>query len=190
MISNLVKNEEDSKKITTVSELAQYILESQNDIKKRSEEDHARMDTRITSKLQSGKKLSMEELDYLRRTNPVMFAHALRIQRMAETVEEQLKHAKSKEEADRIISSTLCGISKNDPDREFIFAAVNRISDEFHRSGAYEKLPNTTEEEKVKKNDQKNGDFFSETKDDGFDLKNWSPLKELYESLPTFSVVA
>ncbi len=119
-----------------------------------------------------------------------MFAHALRIQRMAETVEEQLKHAKSKEEADRIISSTLCGISKNDPDREFILAAVNRISDEFHRSGAYEKLPNTTEEEKEKKNDQKNGDFFSETKDDGFDLKNWSPLKELYESLPTFSVVA
>ena len=190
MISNLVKNEEDSKKITTVSELAQYILESQNDIKKKSEEDHARMDTRITSKLQSGKKLSMEELDYLRRTNPVMFAHALRIQRMAETVEEQLKHAKSKEEADRIISSTLCGISKNDPDREFILAAVNRISDKFRRSGAYEKLPNTTEEEKEKKNDQKNGDFFSETKDDGFDLKNWSPLKELYESLPTFSVVA
>lgn len=190
MISNLVKNEEDSKTITTVSELAQYILESQNDIKKRSEEHHARMDTRITSKLQSGKKLSMEELDYLRRTNPVMFAHALRIQRMAETVEEQLKHAKSKEEADRIISSTLCGISKNDPDREFIFAAVNRISDEFHWSGAYEKLPNTTEEEKEKKNNQKNGDFFSETKDDGFDLKNWSPLKELYESLPTFSVVA
>ena len=55
-----------------------------------------------------------------------MYAHALRVQRMAEAVEEQLKHAKSKEEADRIISFALSGISKNDPDREYIFAAVNR----------------------------------------------------------------
>ena len=106
-----------------------------------------------------------------------------------EAVEEQLKHAKSKEEADRIISSALSGISKNDPDREYIFAAVNRISTEFHKSGAYEKLPNTVEE--GDKEGKESGDIFSDAddkEDDGFDLKNWSPLREVYDSMPTFSV--
>lgn len=96
---------EEPKKITTTKELAQYILESGNDVEKMSEEDRSRMDAQITAKLQSGKKLSQKEMDYLRKTNPIMYAHALRVQRMAEAVEEQLKHAKSKEEADRIISS-------------------------------------------------------------------------------------
>ena len=49
-----------------------------------------------------------------------MYAHAMRVQKMAEAIEEQLKHAKSKEEADRIILSSLTGISKNDPDKEYI----------------------------------------------------------------------
>ena len=35
-----------------------------------------------------------------------MYAHALRVQRLAEAIEEQIKHAKSKEEVDRILSST------------------------------------------------------------------------------------
>ncbi len=182
---------EEPKKITTTKELAQYILKSGNDLEKMSEADRNRMDARITAKLQSGKKLSQKEMNYLRKTNPIMYAHALRVQRIAEAVEEQLKHAKSKEEADQIISSALSGISKSDPDREYIFAAVNRISAEFHKSGAYERLPNTFEE--GDKEGKESGDVFSDAEDeddDGFDLKNWSPLTEVYDSMPTFSVGA
>ncbi len=184
------KNEE-QKKITTTKEPAQYILESVTDVEKMTEEDGGKMDAQITAKLQSGKKLSQKEMDYLRRTNPIMYAHALRIQRMAEAVEEQLKHAKSKEEADRIISSALGIVSKNDPVREYIFAAINRISTEFHKSDAYKKLPNTIKE--GDKDGNEGGDVFSSAEaeeDDGFDLKNWSPLTEAYDSLPTFSVRA
>ncbi|MBQ8139055.1 MAG: hypothetical protein IJ195_06345 [Lachnospiraceae bacterium] len=184
-------NHEEQKRITTSKELAQYILESGNDIEKMSEEDRTKMDAQITAKLQSGKKLSQKEMDYLRKTNPIMYAHALRVQRMAEAVEEQLKHAKSKEEADQIISSALSGISKNDPDREYIYAAVNRISTEFHKSGAYDKLPNTIEE--GDNEGKENGDVFSDAEDeedDSFNLKNWSPLTEVYDSMPTFSVGA
>ena len=182
---------EDPKKITSTKELAQYIIESGNDVEKMSEEDRAKMDSRIMAKLESGKKLSQKELDYLRKTNPIMYAHAMRVQRMAEAIEEQLKHAKSKEEADSIISASLSGISKNDPDREYIYAAVNRISTEFHKSGAYEKLPNTVEE--GDKKNRESGDVFSDAEDEddeGFDLKNWSPLTEVYDSMPTFSVGA
>ena len=183
--------QEEPKKITSTKELAQYIIESGNDVEKMSEEDRAKMDARIMAKLKSGNKLSQKELDYLRKTNPIMYAHAMRVQRMAEAIEEQLKHAKSKEEADSIISASLSGISKNDPDREYIYAAVNRISTEFHKSGAYEKLPNTAEE--GDKKNRESGDVFSDAEDEddeGFDLKNWSPLTEVYDSMPTFSVGA
>jgi len=152
---------EEPKKITTTKELAQFILESGNDVEKMSEEDRSRMDAQITAKLQSGKKLSQKEMDYLRKTNPILYAHAL------------------------------SGISKNDPDREYIFAAVNRISTEFHKSGAYEKLPNTAEE--GDKEGKESGDVFSDAEDDEgecFDLKNWSPLREVYDNMPTFSVGA
>lgn len=182
---------EEPKKITSIKELAQYIIESGNDVEKMSEEDRAKMDARIMAKLKSGNKLSQKELDYLRKTNPIMYAHAMRVQRMAEAIEEQLKHAKSKEEADSIISASLSGISKNDPDREYIYAAVNRISTEFHKSGAYENLPNTVEE--GDKKNRESGDVFSDAEDEddeGFDLKNWSPLTEVYDSMPTFSVGA
>ena len=191
MTISLNTKKEEPKKITSTKELAQYIIESGNDVEKMSEEDRAKMDARIMAKLKSGNKLSQKELDYLRKTNPIMYAHAMRVQRMAEAIEEQLKHAKSKEEADSIISASLSGISKNDPDREYIYAAVNRISTEFHKSGAYEKLPNTVEE--GDKKNRESGDVFSDAEDEddeGFDLKNWSPLTEVYDSMPTFSVGA
>ena len=56
---------EEPEKITTTKELAQYILESGNDVEKMSEEDRSRMDAQITAKLQSGKKLSQKEMDSL-----------------------------------------------------------------------------------------------------------------------------
>lgn len=185
--------QEESRKITNTKELVAYFLNSGNSIEKMSDEERERMESRILAKLRSGKKLTQKELDYLRKTNPIMYAHAMRVQKMAEAIEEQLKHAKSKEEADRIILSSLTGISKNDPDKEYIMAAVNRINTEFHNSGAYSKLPDTMEEAN-KKNDQHNEDVFSQAEDeedkDGFDLKNWSPLTEVYDSMPTFSVGA
>ena len=182
---------EEPKKITNTKELAEYILDKASGTEDMTEEDRAKMDAKIMAKLESGKKLSQKELDYLMRTNPMLYAHAMRVQRMAEAVEEQLKHARSKEEADRIISAATSCISKNDPDRQYIFAAVNRISTEFHKSGAYDKLPNTMEEAN-KKRSQEPGDVFSDAEDeadsdnDEFDLKNWSPLTEVYDALPKF----
>ncbi len=99
MNMRLIFKTEEPKKITTEKELAQYILEKTNDAEKMREEDRAETDARIIAKLQAGKKLSQRELDHLRKNNPIMYAHAMRVQRMAEAVEEQLKHEKSKEEA-------------------------------------------------------------------------------------------
>ena len=187
-------NAKETKTITNKTELAEYLLEKVDEITKIPEKNDENMEAIIMAKLNSGKKLTPKEMEYLRRTNPVLYAHALRVQIMINAIEEQLKHARSKEEVNRILSSSMIGISKNDPDREFIFAAVNRIDTEFHKSGAYEKLPDTIEEAQ-KKNSEESGDVFSDAEDEednngGFDLKNWSPLTEVYDSLPTFSAGA
>mgnify|MGYP006955996878 FL=1 len=50
------------------------------------EEKKQEMLSRIMGKLKSGKKLSAKELDFLRRTDPILYAHALRVQRMAEAL--------------------------------------------------------------------------------------------------------
>lgn len=49
-------------------------------------------------------------------------------------------------------------------------------------------------EEAKRKNGKESGAVFSDAEEeenkDGFDLKNWSPLSEAYDSLPTFSAGA
>ena len=189
---NVLLQKEEEKKITTQRELVEHLLAGSNDVDEMSEENRREMDTRIMAKLKSGKKLSQKELDYLRRTNPILYSEAMRVQRMAEALEEQLKHAKSKEEVNQIFTAALSGISKNDPDREYLIASFNRISEEFRKSKAYNELPTTIEEaQKRKKQTDQDPDLFKEDDvDDDQDLKNWSPLQEMFDQMPSFSVSA
>lgn len=181
---------EEKQKVKSVQELAEFVLDKVNDTEKMTEEDSAEMTARIIAKLEAGRKLSAEEMNFLRRTNPILYARAVRVQRIADAVKEQLRHARSKEEANQIVSTAVSGLSKNDPDKEYIVAAVNRVWTEFHKSGAYSKLPNTVEEAKKKTGTDHENKFTDEDKEDDFDLKNWSPLQEVYDQMPTFSAGA
>ena len=191
---NVLLQKEEEKKITSQRELVEHILSNTDNVNEMSEENRREMDARIMAKLKSGKKLSQKELDYLRRTNPILYAEAMRVQRMAEALEEQLKHAKSKEEVNQIFTAALSGISKNDHDREYLIASFNRISEEFRKSKAYNELPTTIEEAKKKKkqtDQDPDPDLFKEDDvDDDQDLKNWSPLQEMFDQMPSFSVSA
>lgn len=181
---------EEKQKVKSVQELAEFVLDKVNDTEEMTEEDSAEMTARIIAKLEAGRKLSAEEMNFLRRTNPILYARAVRVQRIADAVKEQLRHARSKEEANQIVSTAVSGLSKNDPDKEYIVAAVNRVWTEFHKSGAYSKLPNTVEEAKKKTGTDHENEFADEDKEDDFDLKNWSPLQEVYDQMPTFSAGA
>ncbi len=187
---NVLFQKEEDKKITTQRELVEHLLAGSGDVDEMSEENRREMDAIIMAKLKSGKKLLQKELDYLRRTNPILYAEAMRIQRMAEALEEQLKHAKSKEEVNQIFTTALSGISKNDPDREYLIASFNRISEEFRKSKAYNELPTTIEEAKKKQADPDPDLFNEDDEDDDHDLKNWSPLQEMFDQMPSFSVSA
>lgn len=184
---------EEAKTITSKAELAEYLLEKVDEITKLPTKNDENMEAVIMAKLNAGKKLTPKEMEYLRRTNPVLYAHALRVQMMINAIEEQLKHARSKEEVNRILSSSMIGISKNDPARAYMLAAINRIEKEFHQSGAYSKLPDTIKEEKDK-NAKGSGDVFKDAEEDeentDFDLKSWSPLNEVYDNMPKFNVGA
>ena len=123
------------------------------------EEKKQEMLSRIMGKLKSGKKLSAKELDFLRRTDPILYAHALRVQRMAEALKQQLSHAKSKQEANDMITSAIAGVSDKDPDKEYLLAAYNEVSKNFHKSPAYQRLPNTPEDAKKRKTNNPNAHF-------------------------------
>lgn len=120
-----------------------------------SEEKRQKMDAKILAKLESGKKLSAKEMQYLRKYNPVLYAKALRIQLKIKHLEEQLKHAKSKEEVTNIEMFAVGSVSKKDPDRKLILAAINSVMQDFKSSQAYQSLPATEEEEKRAKNNWK-----------------------------------
>lgn len=195
MINIFANTQQVTKKITTKEELSHYLRNyiHNNGKPEMNEEDHKKMQARIMGKLESGKKLSKEEMDYLKKYDPIMYVHALRVQKMAEAVKERLKHANSKEAADRIISSAITGISDKDPDKKYIVAAVNRISTEFHKSGAYSKLPNTEEEAKKcanRKAASKISDDEENNDENDFNLFNWNPLQEVFVNMPTFTANA
>ena len=183
---------QEPKKITKKEELPQYLLAciKNNGTPQMSEEAKAKKMAKILAKLKAGKKLSSEELEFLRQNDPAMYARAARIKKMAEEVEEQLTHAKSKEEANKIVSSAISGIAKDDPDKEYIVAAINRVAKEFRKSGAYSRLPDTDKDAKERK-DKKSGNKLC--KDDQNDEKSredfsdWSPLQEVLDSMPKFS---
>ena len=43
-------------------------------------------------------------------------------------------------------SSAIAGVSDKDPDKEYLLAAYNEVSKNFHKSPAYQRLPNTPED--------------------------------------------
>lgn len=184
----------DEKKIASQRELVDHLLNDTGSADEMSDEKRIKMDNRIVAKLQSGKKLSQKELEYLQRTNPIMYAQAMRIQRMAQALEEQLKHAKSKEEVNQIFTNALSRI-KNDPDKEYLMASYNRISTEFRSSKMYHSLPITIEEANMKKKRINPDKSLFEDDEEGsadfeVDLKNWSPLQEVYDQMPSFEIGA
>lgn len=112
-----------------------------------SEEEKAAYEERIMQKLRSGKKLSAEEMNYLRMKNPQMYAQAARVQTMRENLENQLENCKSKEEVEKVYGMSVSMVSKDDPMREAIVAAYDDVMKEFKETDKYRALPQKEEEE-------------------------------------------
>ena len=189
-----ITNKKDSEQITSRQELVDYIRKSVDETEKYTDEEKAEKEAKIVRKLKMGGKLTKEELRFLQKVNPMLYAQAMRVEALAKAIEEQVKHARSKEEANSIVSTAVGGISKEDPAREYIVAAVDRISKNMRRSSGYSRLPNTEEEAKQSRRKRDRISFRddkeSEDNSDGFDISNWSPLQEIIDELPKFEAGA
>ena len=164
-------------------------LKTQESEKDKGENDEKMM-TKIMAKIKRGKKLSSKETTYLKEHNPELYLQYLRIRRMADALESQLKSASSKEEVNDIIMFSMGSISDKDPYKEFIIAALNEVVKEFKNSDAYNMLPSQSEEacdeKKASRDKKQEGDSEEAGEEDDFDPMSWSPLQEIVDSMPTF----
>ena len=119
-----------------------------------SEEERQAFENKIQQKIKNGAKLSAKEMAYIRRTNPYIYQQVVRVQQRREALKEQLRHCRTKEEAQQVMSNAMTSISDKDPARDAMIAAVQNVSQQFRESEAYQKLPETEEDlKKAKKSD-------------------------------------
>lgn len=175
------------------AQIVKYILEKvQNKVSdEMTEEDKAKMSAKILQKLKAGKKLTKKEEQFLKETNPQMYIQYLRIRARAEAMAEQLKHAKTKQQANHIIMATTASVSNKDPYKEYVLAAMYKVADEYKATPKYQRLPNTEAELEKKKNVKENDNFEKEEDSvEDFDPMSWSPLQDVIDAMPKFDVPA
>lgn len=154
----------------TVRQLAGYVQNMVDfGIADMDEEKRNRMEAKILAKLEAGKRLTAEELRYLKRYNPGLYAVAVRVEAKRKSVEERLKHAHSKSEVEQILGEALSTIHKNDPNYRYLTAAVMDTVKEFKKTESYRKLPLI--EEKGKK-------VWVDEKDVGVDAESTGQTKQ------------
>lgn len=113
-----------------------------------TEEEKQACLAKIRAKLKSGQKLTGEEMRFLQAEDPVLYQQAARVQSMRESLEIQLMHSSSKQNATTIYSDALSAVPESDPMKEYIIAAYDNAMKEFKKSDAYQALPQTDEDAK------------------------------------------
>ena len=123
-----------------------------------TDEQKERFVKKLYAKIQSGKKLTPDEMQYLRQNDPVTYMKAARVQAQREAFETQLNNCKSKEEAQDLYLDKVSRISEDDPARQELRAAYDDAFDEYKKSGDYKSLPDTEKEIRRKReNNTKDG---------------------------------
>ena len=147
-----------------------------------SEEEKQDYEKKIRAKLQRGANLSVEELNYLRIHNPELYRSAMRVKTAKQQLKEQLRHCKSKQEANTLIVRAISRIS----DKTYLTAGLRKVAEEFKKSFRYARLPETNDQKKdkkahgKKKQDKNSSDMF------GSLLQMLTPEPLLSESLQNF----
>ena len=177
-------------------QLTNTIRKVQEEASNSNKDNDEKLMARIQAKIKSGKKLSSKEETYLKEHNPELYMQYLRIRKIAQCLENQLKHAKSKEEVNDIIFHAFNSISDKDEYKEAIVNALNEVVKDFQHSDAFQKLPATNEEalnhkksKKTATNKEDNGsDELTGSADDDFDPMTWTPLQDVIDAMPTFEI--
>lgn len=127
-----------------------------------TEEQKKKFVEKLYKKLENGKKLTPDELQYLRMNDPVTYAKAARVQTLREAFKKQLENAKSKEEAADMYLQNMSRISEDDPAKKELEAAYSDVYEEFKKTENYRRLPETRKEAEEER-DKKNGKMKKKT---------------------------
>ena len=169
------ENEDENTKLDTLSiglQLKEAVDSIFDPTTGMSEEEKKKFVQKLYRKLESGKKLSADEMQYLRKNDPVTYAKAAKVQVLRESLKKQLKSATSKEKAADIYTQAMSRISEDDPARKEIMAAYDDVYKEFRKSDEYKALPNTEKEakEKAANNKNKNAQGWEEKEDNDTEM--------------------
>lgn len=113
-----------------------------------TEEEKQKYMAKIIAKLKSGQKLTAEEMRFLQAESPALYQQAARVEAMRDALENRLKHCSSKNEATEIFSDAMSHISDDDPMKEYLVAAYQKVMSEYKDSREYQTLPQESEETK------------------------------------------
>jgi len=153
-------------KTTSLDSSTQRQLE---DIRESQKDGSRQMAAQIDLKMMSGKKLSAEEMDYLKEHDPETYKKAKAIEMEREAYERELKNCKTKEEVQRVKASHAAAALdrvndiKNNPNipggkklelikqEHFKASALDDTMQAFTKGGEYHKLPTEAERQKAEK---------------------------------------
>lgn len=116
----------------------------------------------ITAKLTSGQELSSSEMEYLKSTNPQLYAKAMQLAAERKNYEEQMKRCETKEDVQRVRTTFLSNAlarAKEDPIFSLARAnAINNETAEFVKTPEYAEKPTEAERNEELKAERKERD--------------------------------
>ena len=149
-----------------LNSVREYVDKITDPVSEMSEQKKQEYENKIIQMLEQGKKLSYEQMQYIKKYMPELYPHVLRIQMQRQALEESLKHCKSKEQANDIYTNAMLRVNKDEPMAKALIAAYNDAMKTFRESDFYKSLPATQEEAKQgKKNNKLYKDPFEKESD-------------------------
>lgn len=141
------RNYNSEKKKSAKDELLKKSLESVFDY---SDAEKQQLNSSISAKAKSGAKLTPREMQFLQKTNPMLYMKMMMLQKKREILEQKLKNCKSKKEVNDVITFEMNLVRDSDPDKELKIKSIQDMEKEFKKTQEYKQLPET-----VKKTDDK-----------------------------------
>lgn len=82
--------------------IADSVRRQAEEIRQAQQDGSAKMSSQIRLKLNSGQKLTAEEMEYLQKTDPQTYQHVKNLEAEQKNYEQELKRCKTKEEVQRV----------------------------------------------------------------------------------------
>ncbi|MCI9305567.1 MAG: hypothetical protein HFI28_03665 [Lachnospiraceae bacterium] len=149
--------------------IADSVKQQAEEIRRANEDGTTKMSAQIELKLNSGQKLTAEEMAYLRDHDPQAYQRVKAMESEQKNYEQELKRCKTKEEVQRVrmahAATSLSNVNeiKNNPNipeskkLELVWnehrknMALQQSTQDFIESGKYAKLPTEAEKQKAEK---------------------------------------